>query len=132
MGQRQLGDNAGELSMKFREMSDDQVFIDATSDQKAELARFIRASIDTDQVEVCTNSGIAPKSLEKIHDKVSSQIDNGEPLVLSRLEFGRICQIGDTWDAYGFQQVHPEQYGKFDVSKQIVDNIGEMYEACFE
>lgn len=129
-----LGDNSTGLSMKFREISDDMVFFDATVDDKNALLAFLDASlddIDLNRVEM-GNVGANQPTLEAIREAISTQLDSNGPVTMSRSQFGYMGMAAKAWKTHGFDLAQPEEYDGLGVSKNTVETVIAMHAECFD
>lgn len=118
-----------DLSMRFKEKNGNQIVIDATAEQRVELATFIRQSIDTEDDTLEDDACIDTDALEAVYQAVLSQIDEEAPLTLTAKEFWQIADVAGAWNGYVFENTKPEHHDKIDVKKSTVDNILEISQA---
>jgi len=116
-------------SMKFKEISGDNVIIDALPSQKAELAAFIKASLSTKELNVARKSGVDQESIEALHEVVTDQSKNEEPLIIDIGDFAQISAMAYAWEEFAFKEANPAR--QFDVSRDTVASISDVHKACF-
>jgi hypothetical protein len=116
------------ISVLFRSLADDgKVYIDATAQERAQLADFLRKSIDTRQIETSNYAAVDLDSLERLRAEILRQQDIHAPLVLSKFDFSDLAKVAYAWRGYAVEQLEPD--AELDVSKPFVDNLCEMGEA---
>lgn len=118
--------SGGNLSMQFKGKNGNEVLIEASRDQRLELAQFIRSTIDTDDDTLEDDACIVMSRMENLHGTLLSQVDSESPLVLSSDEFWKLTEVANAWDGYVFAHYSPEDYGRIDVKKGTVDGIIEL------
>ncbi len=106
----------------------DWVHIDASTDERQELLRFIEASIADIETHVVNISCHAANQddLELIHQEISRQAHLAGHLELSRENFLCMTRVARVWCDYGFQQTSPNNYAKFPVSIALVLAIRQL------
>lgn len=122
------------LSMKFKEMSDDIVYFDASASDRQALLAFIDASIkdfETYTVDI-SNHGTGKENLEKMRDVISEQVDKNSPIAMSSYLFGQMGITASAWQMQGFDRLPPEDYEKLDADKGTVEAVRDMFHECFD
>jgi hypothetical protein len=116
------------ISVLFKSLADDgKVYIDATPQERGQLADFLRKSIDTRQIETSNYAAVDLDNLERLRGEILRQQDIDAPLVLGKFDFSDLAKVAFAWRGYAFDQVGPD--ATLDVSKPFVDNLCEMGDA---
>ena len=119
---RKLDETGGELSMRFGGVSEGTIYIDATLQQRQELAQFLQQSIDTKQIDTSNAAG-APEYYAVLKEKILSQTDETKPLLLTPQEFLGLTTLANAW-SYGFRMGGDEV--EYDVSPDMVENLRQI------
>ena len=69
-----IEDAKGILSMQFREFVNDAVIIDATEEHKAELADFLKRTVEEERNDITSDAGTGFGELEDIEAEVTYDI----------------------------------------------------------
>lgn len=118
---------SGTLSMKFKQFGADDkdiIVIEATPLQKAELAKFLLASLNTDQIELSNWAALDPDDILHIHEKVIMQA-HGNDLILNSTDVARLGKLSSTWINYKFNNAPPNT--EFPVSRRVAENIESIF-----
>ena len=71
------------------------------------------------------------ENLQAMHDVISEQSGNDEPVEMSAHLFGQMGAVAGAWKTYGFEHVLPEDHDKLDADKDTVYAVRDMFDDCF-
>ncbi len=126
-----VAENSG-LAMKFKDVSDDTVYFDASAHDKQNLIKMIDASereLEGYRVEILTYTGAQKEDLDRMRDIISETIDDDSTVAMSQGLFQLMGSIASTWKFHGFDgYAEPEDDECLGVPRDTVDSVMKMRE----
>jgi len=121
------------LSLRFHDCVNDQVYLEASTEDRRELLAFVQASLDDfkgKRVDI-SNHAANLDDLKPIYEQIESQLSTNSFLQLSRSQFLLLTRVASVWQDYGFSQVNPENYGTLAASKATCDTLQDLREQLY-
>lgn len=122
------------LSLRFHECVNDQVFLQASALDRADLLAFVQASLDdfkTSRVDIGLHAA-NQDDLQAVYQQIESQLTTNSHLQLSRSQFLLLTRAARVWEDYGFSQTKPENYGSLGASKATCETLRDLREQFYD